>query len=1164
MKVLATYSFPPLNVTPMTRHICTVLFASFLACSFSLNAWAAEPAEPSREDVEFFETKIRPLLHAHCVECHSDSDPESGLSLESYEGLHRGGKLGAAVTPGKPKESLLISAVNHDEFLKMPPKSKLSTAELAALSQWVTMGAPWPNGRPTTNLPKALDQDKVDEPKFTEQQKSFWAYQPVSRPPLPTSALQSSGFQSPIDCFIADQIDRANIQPNGHAGKRELLRRVTYDLTGLTPDAEEFARFEADHAPDAFERVVDRLLSSPRYGEKWGRHWLDVARYADSNGLDENIGYPQAFRYRDYVIDSFNSDKAYDRFVQEQIAGDLVAADPRSLDRSPFDHQVATGFLAIGAKMLAEDDPMKMQMDIIDEQLSVLCQAFMGMTIGCARCHDHKYDPLTAADYYALAGIFKSSQTMEHHKVVAHLFERPLATPEIIQQAKEIDDRLSAAKAELTKLNESVEARVKDEVRRLVSQALRATVEYDQFATDSTNQSRSGVNHTDPGGLGYQADQSEKPYQVTDGYALFEAEGYHRGTVGRDKDEYGKEIGIVGSSGAANVEYDLEIIHPGNYAIELRYAALERRPLKLLVDGKVVNARAAVETSSSWNADGQIWSVAGIVKLTAGKHVVRLESRRAFPHVDKLAAVYQTTNDQPWPFGAPPLAMSRAGLSNGVTFPVIAMWRNHLNEIQRSTKADARELNFYGLWLALANSGPQFEAKAAEAYQQLEIDSPLRHQTPDVLRKALLDKRPSSVAALADVYASVVPSILHDQPDQSPDESAKKLREHLLSKSSPLVGPKADHERYYTATEAEQAERIQESLASIEQQRPKVPKAMGVAEAKPEDIKIHMRGSHMVLGKLVSRRIPTILARPDDPPIDHEASGRLQLAQWITRPDHPLTSRVMANRVWHWHFGRGIVPTTDNFGLLGLPPTHPELLDWLAAELVEHDWSLKHLHRRIVLSDVYQRSSRTLPGDQSDRERLKQCASADPENELLWKFRRRRLTAEETRDSILAIGGRLDLAMYGSLMKTESHAYVNTAAGGDLDYSQPRRSVYLPVIRSGVLDEMQTLDFPDPAMISGERQTSTVAPQALMMLNSDLVHEQTLLLADRLLAMNANSADRLTQAYRWILQREPTSVELRQAEEFIRRASQTGDEARDAWQSLCRVLVASNEFSYIE
>ncbi len=792
-----------------------------------------------------------------------------------------------------------------------------------------------------------------------------------------------------------------------------------------------------------------------------GRHWLDVARYADSNGLDENIGYPQAFRYRDYVIDSFNNDKAYNRFVQEQIAGDLLPVDPHSLDRTPFDRLVATGFLAIGAKMLAEDDPMKMQMDIIDEQLSVLCQAFMGMTIGCARCHDHKFDPLTAADYYALAGIFKSSQTMEHHKVVAHLFERPLATPEILQQAKEIDERVSSTKAELTKLNESVEARFKAEIRDTVSPALRATVDYERFATDSSNSTRIGVNHTDPNGLGYQSDQSDKPYQVANGYALIEAEGYHRGTVDRDRDEYGKEIGIVGSSGAANVEYDLEVEHAGNYAIEIRYAALERRPLKLLVDGKVVNARAALETSGSWNADGQMWSVGGIVKLTTGKHSVRLESRRAFPHVDKLAVVYQPVHTQQWPFGEPPIAMSRAGLNHGVTFPVIALWRNHLAEIQRSTKADTRDWNFFGLWLALANSGPQFEAKAVEAYQQLEADSPLRHQTPDGLRQALLEKRPSSIAALADVYATAIKSILDEQG--AADETFKKLREHLLSKSSPLAGLKAEHERYYTDAEAERAEEIQESLATIEKSRPQVPKAMGVGEAKPEDLKIHMRGSHLVLGKLVSRRMPAILARPDDPVIDNESSGRLQLAQWITRADHPLTSRVIANRVWHWHFGRGIVPTTDNFGLLGLPPTNPQLLDWLASDLVEHEWSLKHLHRRIILSDVYQRSSRTLASDEAERERLAQCLSADPENELLWRFRRRRLTAEETRDSILSIGGGVDLSMYGSQMKTESHAYVNTAVGGDLDYSQPRRSIYLPVIRSGVLDEMQTLDFPDPA-----------------------------------------------------------------------------------------------------
>ncbi len=251
----------------MIRHI----LIAFLPVCLWFNAPITVAADPSSEDIEFFETKIRPLLHTHCVECHSDSDPESGLSLESYEGLQRGGKLGAAVTPGKPKESLLISAVNHDEFLKMPPKSKLSTAELAALSRWVALGAPWPNARPTPEPAKKTDSSKADEPQFTEEQKSFWAYRPVYRPEVPRQSLQEpGGLQSPIDGFIAEQLQRANIQPNRRAGKRELLRRVTYDLTGLTPNAEDFAEFEADSAPDAFERVVDRLLSSPRYGEKWG------------------------------------------------------------------------------------------------------------------------------------------------------------------------------------------------------------------------------------------------------------------------------------------------------------------------------------------------------------------------------------------------------------------------------------------------------------------------------------------------------------------------------------------------------------------------------------------------------------------------------------------------------------------------------------------------------------------------------------------------------------------------------------------------------------------------------------------------------------------------------------------------------------------------------
>lgn len=1126
----------------MNRSFRIYLWALFiLAPAFAVAA--DEPPKPSdalsTESVEFFESKIRPLLHQRCVECHSDSDPESGLSLESKAGLLRGGKLGAAVTPGKPKESLLISAVNHDEFLKMPPKDKLATSDLVLLTKWVSMGAPWPEASSEKKQPPKQPEAgaEPEQVEFTSEQKSFWAYQPLRRPNLPSTVGAEVG--SPIDRFIYEKLQAKGLTPSPAASKRDLIRRATYDLTGLPPSEEEVEQFVADNSPGAFAALLDRLLASPRYGEKWGRHWLDVARFADSNGLDENIAYANAYRYRDYVFDSLNCDKPYDRFVQEQIAGDLLApVDEKFAARNnPFDRFVATGFLSIGAKMLAEDDPVKMQMDIIDEQLSTLCQAFMGMTIGCARCHDHKFDPLPTADYYSLAGIFKSTQTMENHRVVARWFERPLASEPELEKVRAIDKEIADVKASVEKINQAAKKRITNEIRKTAANALLATSQANDFARRSNERLASGLN------------QAAEPYAVKKGYALIEAEGFHRGDVIRDIENYGKDIGVIISGGGANAEYDLNVENAGTYAIELRYAAAERRPIRISVDGKEIQRAAAGEVTGSWQPESQVWFVSGTAQLKAGRHVLRFESKRVFPHIDKFAIVFQT-ND-PWPFGTEPVALSRSAMDLGIGYPVLALWQSYLNQ---KSKENSEVHSFFSLWSKFSSIEANFPVEAAKLLEQLNADTPLRNGTHAFLRDALIAEKPTTLKQVATAYQNAIDKVIATEVAGNPE--LEKLREEVLRGNSPLAGPKSDFERFYSVDEKSAADEFTSKLAEIEKQRPQLPMAMGVTESKPEDLRIHLRGSHVVLGKLVSRRFPQVLTGNDQPPIVPASSGRLEFAEWMTRPDHPLTTRVIANRLWHWHFGRGIVPSVDNFGMLGQKPTHPELLDWLACELVENEWSLKHLHRKIMLSNTYQMSTRFQEAGYE----------ADPENELLWRFRRRRLTGEETRDSIVAVGTGLDQTMYGTLMKVENHAYVNSTGGaGALDYSNARRSVYLPVIRSGVFDVLQTLDFPDPSMLSGERQTSTVAPQALLMMNSDLVHEQSMAIAEQLLKLPLDEAQRISAVYSRVLKRQPSTEEIIAASNFVRDAGLSAEStATTVWQSLCRVLISSNEFSYIE
>ena len=371
------------------------------------------PAAPRQDDIafKFFEDKVRPILALHCYECHG---PASGagkakLRIDSLDALLKGGRSGPALVPGAPEQSLLIMAVLHEGDVAMPPKKKLSGLEIDRLTSWIKMGAPWPGAGQGPSVASRGSSG----PRWDDRARSFWAFQPP-RQTRPPAVANSRWPLSPIDRFILAKLEEKGLVPASPAQKRVLLRRATLDLTGLPPSFDEIESFLADECPMAFERVVDRLLASPRYGERWGRHWLDVVRYADSNGMDDNLAYSDAWRYRDYVIAAFNADKPFDRFLEEQLAGDLLAElEPARRDELI----VATGFLALGPKMLAEDDPVKQQMDIVDEQLDTTCRVFLGLTMGCARCHDHKFDPLDMSDYYALAGIFKSTRTMLSYRV---------------------------------------------------------------------------------------------------------------------------------------------------------------------------------------------------------------------------------------------------------------------------------------------------------------------------------------------------------------------------------------------------------------------------------------------------------------------------------------------------------------------------------------------------------------------------------------------------------------------------------------------------------------------------------------------------------------------------------------------------------------------------
>jgi len=985
---------------------------------------------------------VRPVLSNRCFSCHGPEKQQGQLRLDSLAGMLKGGRTGPAIMPGKPDQSLLVRAIQHGEELQMPPKSKLPQAEIAVLTAWVKMGAPWPMAEPIKPIAKG-----PTGPIFTKEQREFWAFQTPLAPALP--AVKNSGWvTSPIDRFILAKLEHKGLTPAPPADRRTLLRRATFDLIGLPPTPEELNAFLKDDAPDAFARVVERLLASPHYGQRWGRHWLDVARYSDSNGMDENLAFGNAYRYRDWVIDAFNNDMPYDRFVREQIAGDLLLTGDAEADAGRI---IATGFLVIGPKMLAEDDPVKMEMDIIDEQVDTLGRTFLGMPLGCARCHDHKFDPIAMTDYYGLAGILKSTKTMDNFRVVARWHERPIAGKSEQEKARRHNARLAEAQNAIKKLTAEAE-------RELVAQARKDVARYVTAARELVDR-KDDVDRP----LLADARTASMP-----GITVIEAENYTRGNVLKSFTGYGDKIGVVYNQGQLpNIaEYDIQLPNAGAFQVEIRYAAADARPLQLRLNDRTVKDGAAGQVTGSWYPDTQRWFVEGVFSFKKGKNTLRLERAQPFPHIDKLALV---------PATMVPKSAERFATELGLNQVFLRQWTTFLKKLGKTISAT--EIN----------------KLAADVKGPFAVSASLEAAYPETL--------------------------------------AGKLK-----------GLRAE-------------------LAALEKAKPRLPEAMGVGEGTGVNLRVHLRGSHLNLGAEVPRRFPSILTGKQ-PSFDGKHSGRLELANWLTKPENPLTARVMVNRIWLHHFGAALVRSPDNFGLLGDRPAHRELLDWLAIRFGESGWSIKAMHRLIMLSSVYQMS--TAYNEASFQ--------ADPENRLHWRMNRRRLEAEAVRDAILAVSDQLDQAMGGSLLVTKNRAYVaSTFSVNPTNYDSTRRSVYLPVVRSALYEVLQAFDFADPSVANGERATTTVAPQALFMMNSELVQTQSRKWAESLLRRPGNDAARIQAVYERGLGRLATAPETERALAFVRDVKQAlpgnlpVDEQRTrAWASLCRVILASNEFIYVE
>ncbi len=1110
------WNSPRVEVVTLRRDFGAWLLGGLIALAASPPLWGDSGSE-------FFEKRVRPLLASNCFSCHSSAGNVAmgGLRLDSRDSVLTGGSRGPAVLPGDAEASLLVQAVRQqDEKLSMPPTGRLSDGEIAILERWVSLGATW----------------GAETPPQEPSKNPHWSF--VA--PEETSVPAVSGpewARTPVDAFVLSRLEAEDLGPAPPADRRTLIRRVYFDLIGLPPRPEEIAGFLEDDSPGAFSRVIDRLLASPRYGERWGRHWLDVARYSDSNGVDENLVFKNAFRYRDYVIDAFNKDKPYDSFIAEQIAGDLL---PLTDDlETQFERWTATGFLTLGPKMLAEDDPVKMQMDIVDEQLDTAARAFMGLTVGCARCHDHKFDPIPTADYYALAGIFKSSKTMENFKVVAEWHEYVLAP-------KPDRDRLEAH-------HKSIQAK-QNEIAAI---------------TDAQNESLVVGEWARAGDYLLAADEvlSSRDLKIDPILSAGEAVSETVGTILRDSGEFdrgnvvrklvkGDKNAVAKGKGPFYAEYDVTVGTGGDFQLDFKALATESGTADILINGLLMKSGQPAVNNRVPSASTDGWSVAGIFPLETGENTIRLEHLSRFPYFESLAIAPSRLAES----ADTPKTEARAAREYDLNPEFLKQWVERLNRDRGATASILYAWHAY-------RSGHSLDIRASPAARALGGGTYASKEQLAGRYQELFDHAAEQWRILYPEAASINYKNERYKDDTEepslPDSGLEQFRVFLYEKYGPFRPPRQAR-NYYPHDVQRRLTKLDRELKELQASTPEFPRAMGVRESgEIADIPIHVRGSHWTLGESVPRGFLSAISHPPQPEIPEGASGRLQLAKWLASPDHPLTARVMVNRLWRWHFGRGIVASTDNFGRLGQHPSNQPLLDWLASEFVRSDWSIKRMHRLILLSSTYRMSSAY----------DEKANAADPENNLLWRANRRRLEVEPMRDAIVYLSDDLDLSMGGSILDVRDRARVaSTRSRGDLDYDRNRRAVYLPVVRSSLYDVFGAFEFADPSVPNGNRGETVVAPQALFMMNGSLMLRHTRRMADRLLEdEDLDDAGRVRDTYERVLGRPPQPAETDRALTFVAniekalagRSTDPQERRARAWQSFCKAVIGSSEFLYI-
>jgi len=1081
---------------------------------------AAEP-----DGAAFFESRIRPVLVMHCYECHSAEKTKGGLRLDYRGGFAKGGKSGALVNASAPDKSLLLQAIRHDsKDLKMPKGAgKLPDSVIADLTRWVSMGIPGLSENPPSAQAAATEEWQA---KLTKR-RSHWAWQPVHKPTVPSLAAH------PVDSFLMAKMQEKGLEPAAPAAPAALLRRLKFALVGLPPTEEEMESFvrevaEGHAGKSQNESLIDRLLQSPQFGEHWAAYWLDLMRFGETGGYVRDYPIPQAWRYRDYVIRAFNADVPYDRFVQEHVAGDLLP--PRlnaamKINESPL----GTGFMRLMEVSSTASDVALEEAQIVENQIDTLAKAFQGLTVSCARCHDHKFDAISTADYYALFGTLASSRQSQ-----------------VIIDAPEVKDNGVAA---MQSTKQQMKGRLltlwKDDVQTQ-SAALQTWLQagpggkLDASSFWGRVLVRKKVESADPGHLFWRIRQTPKGERWEKVAATWLDEQRRESAAREERNR--KKFKTTADFRESDAGWFLSGVQPST-------VWSGGSDFTLMPEGKELVDRFVSPGLSSDRLTRKHGSIARSADFSLGTQFVSLRvAGGSSAHVRLIQNNFQQMENIAH---ANKVRHFDSRFSTWVTVPVghQASWQGRRSYLEILTKDDAAHFRRSDE----GNKPYQLVVNDDTGRSWFGVDQIVEHQTPGAPENGLrltLRLSPASAPWNAKTLAAhwrkecdaAVERWGRDAAKADDVELLNWLLEHgaLRNQLAQMPGD---------------VQKLAEQYRAHESAVPRFQRASAiVAEGTGFDSPVHRRGSPDSPGEKAPRRFLEVIHGAEG--YTTGAQARLELAHDLTSPQNPLTARVMANRVWRWIFGQGLVATVDNFGVMGEKPSHPDLLDYLANYLVEHDWSMKALIRHLVTSQAFQAQSIASAKAQQ----------VDPANRLLSHMPVQRLRAEAVRDSILAVSGTLDQTMFGYT------GPANQSESAAVAHPKLRRGVYQYIRRESLDHMMIMFDAPEPSRTQGDRETSSVPGQSLLMLNSALVHKQATAWAakDMMLRKGYSTEQRIEHLFAKALGRQPSANEVQslveflddQAEAYALPPAARGSDQR-LWADLCHVLINAKEFLYI-